>query len=242
MEGSLAILWQSYKQREDIYYRDRLISNYKPFLKKIVAGVYSKLPNSVDIMDIENYAYVGLLDAIKKYDLTRNIKFETYASYRIKGTIIDGIRKQDWLSRTMRARCKKSAEIEEGLQNRESGSNSNNKRNLNSDGSEKFIMLSIDDPNFYEKKQKESSNYVENIYDLYAGKNSEFVEHLENKLSLKDALKKLTPQQKKIVFLYYFKGKTFKEIGNLMNITESRVSQINKSVLISLRKEIKKTL
>ncbi len=242
MDGNLAILWQSYKQREDIYYRDRLILNYKPFLKKIVAGVYSKLPNSIDIMDIENYAYIGLLDAIQKYDLARNIKFETYASYRIKGAIIDGIRKQDWLSRTMRAKCKKSAEMEESLRNGESGPDSRGSRGLGSDGNEKFVMLSIDDPNFYEKKRKENSNYVESIYDLYAGKNTEFAEHLENKLSLKDALKKLTPQQKKIVFLYYFKGKTFKEIGKLMNITESRVSQINKNVLIFLRKEIKKTL
>ena len=242
MEGNLAILWQSYKQREDIYYRDRLISNYRPFLKKIVAGVYSKLPNNIDIMDIENYAYVGLLDAIQKYDISRNIKFETYASYRIKGAIIDGIRKQDWLSRTMRARCKKSAEIEESLQDMEDNKNSPETGNPDYTVSEKFVMLSIDDPDFYEKKQKESSSYVENIYDLYAGKNSEFAEHLENKLSLRDALKKLTPKQKKIVFLYYFKGKTFKEIGKLMHITESRVSQINKNILISLRREIKKIL
>ncbi len=242
MDGNLAILWQSYKQREDVYYRDRLISNYRPFLKKIVAGVYSKLPNTVDIMDIENYAYLGLLDAIKKYDITRNIKFETYASYRIKGAILDGIRKQDWLSRTMRARCKKSAEAENDRQYSGEGKSIHEAGSLNTPGSERFTMLSIDDPNFYEKKQKEGSDYVESIYDLYARSNSEFAEQLENKLALKDAISKLSTQQKKIVFHYYFKGKTFKEIGKLMNITESRVSQINKNILIFLRKEIKKTL
>jgi len=93
MEGSLTVLWKTYKEREDNFYRDRLISNYIPFLKGIVNRVYSKLPKTVDIMDLENYAYMGLIDAIKKFDLNRSIKFETYATYRIKGAIIDGVRK-----------------------------------------------------------------------------------------------------------------------------------------------------
>ncbi|MBM3713944.1 MAG: FliA/WhiG family RNA polymerase sigma factor, partial [Actinobacteria bacterium] len=89
MEVNLAILWKSYKQNEDTYFRDRLISNYRPFLKSVVNHVHSRLPRTVDVMDLENYAYIGLLDAIKKFDLGRNIKFETYASYRIKGAIIE---------------------------------------------------------------------------------------------------------------------------------------------------------
>ena len=103
MEGSLTILWKTYKDREDNFYRDRLISNYIPFLKGIVSKLYTKLPKTVDIMDLENYAYLGLIDAIKKFDLNRNIKFETYATYRIRGAIIDGVRKQDWLSRSQRS-------------------------------------------------------------------------------------------------------------------------------------------
>ena len=108
MEANLSILWKSYKRKEDLYFRDKLVANYRPFLKSVVNHVHSRLPRTVDIMDLENYAYIGLLDAIKKFDLERNIKFETYASYRIKGAIIDGIRKQDWLSRTMRAKCRVS--------------------------------------------------------------------------------------------------------------------------------------
>src|SRR4030066_1723087 len=110
MGDNLAILWRTYKERDDIFYRDRLISNYMPFLKGVVNRVYSKLPRTVDIMDLENYAYIGLIDAIKKFDLNRDIKFETYANYRIKGAIIDGIRKQDWLSRSQRSRIKNNYE------------------------------------------------------------------------------------------------------------------------------------
>jgi RNA polymerase sigma factor for flagellar operon FliA len=241
MDGNMAILWQSYKQKNNIYFRDRLISSYTPFLKKIVSGVYSKLPKSVDIMDIENYAYVGLLDAIKKYDMDRSIKFETYATYRIKGAILDGLRKHDWLSRTMRSKYKKT-DNNIWQKNIEKEKNQKNYQNSDNNDEEKFMMFSIDDPNFYEKKQNECADYVESIYDLYAASTSEFTERLEYKLIIKDAIKKLTPKQRKIIFLYYFKGKTFKEIGRFMNITESRVSQINRGILVFLRKEIKKSL
>jgi len=294
MEVNLAILWKSYKQNEDTYFRDRLISNYRPFLKSVVNHVHSRLPRTVDVMDLENYAYIGLLDAIKKFDLERNIKFETYASYRIKGAIIDGIRKQDWLSRTMRAKCKsaeddvehfrdefedccekdKTAELTGTIEtagfagpaesagpatdiesagsagtDRELGTaaiSRNVSRNAYANDSqtgyeyEKFYMYSIDDPNFYEARVEESSDSLENIYDIYAANNSNFAEKLENKLLLKKILEKLNRHEKRIVYLYYFKGKTFKEIGKKLNITESRVSQINKQILLFLKKEIRK--
>ena len=259
MEGSQAILWKSYKQNQDVYFRDKLIASYKPFLKGIVHHVYSRLPRTVDIMDLESYAYIGLIDAIKKYDISRNIKFETYASYRIKGAIIDGIRKQDWLSRTLRSKIKKSDEEIAGSLEAESAMledtdanvftdgykdeyiySSDNSRN-SCPGFENFSMLSIDDPDFYERKSSESAGYVENLHDIYLTSNNEFEKNLENKLFLKKILLNLTNQEKKIVFLYYFKGKTFREIGKIMNITESRVSQINKKILLFLKKEVRKS-
>jgi RNA polymerase sigma factor for flagellar operon FliA len=248
MDISIAILWKSYKQNENNYYRDKLITNYKPFLKSVVNNIYSKLPKTVDILDLENYAYIGLLDAIKKFDLERNIKFETYASYRIKGAIIDGIRKQDWLSRTMRSKYKKASEEQvefyesnnteyDGFEH-ESYSEEKSNNHGSSDIGDKFVMLSIDDPNFYETKALESSEYVHNLHDFYFAGTTEFAEKLENKMFLKTILVKLTLQERRVIYLYYFKGKTFREIGKIMNITESRVSQINKKVLMFLKKEI----
>jgi len=238
MEGSLTILWKTYKEREDNFYRNRLISNYIPFLKGIVSRVYAKLPKTVDIMDLENYAYIGLIDAIKKFDLKRNIKFETYATYRIRGAIIDGVRKQDWLSRSQRFRVKKNYEnqFEDPPGN---NSKNNAVRNYFSDWeNDKFVMLSIDDPDFYEKKIAESSGSDDNIGGLYSATTADFAEKVQNKLFLRKAIGKLTAQERKVIFLYYFKGKNFKEIGQLMNITESRVSQINKKTLLTLKKEL----
>ncbi|MBM3707698.1 MAG: sigma-70 family RNA polymerase sigma factor [Actinobacteria bacterium] len=261
MDAGIAILWKSYKQNQDDYYRDKLIINYKPFLRKIVNSIYSKLPKTVDFHDLENYAYIGLLDAIRKFDLKRNIKFETYASYRIKGAVIDGMRKQDWLSRTMRSKYKnaeeensESIELNEteydGLKEIEydtfekenySKENHNYKRDNNSNRVNvigRFVMLSMDDPNFYGIKTSENSEYVQNLYDFYNLNTSEFAERLENIIFLREILLKLTPQEKKVVYLYYFKGKTFREIGKIMDITESRVSQINKKVLMFIKKNI----
>jgi RNA polymerase sigma factor for flagellar operon FliA len=233
MDGSLTILWKTYKDREDNFYRDRLISNYIPFLKGIVSKVHTKLPKTVDIMDLENYAYLGLIDAIKKFDLNRNIKFETYATYRIKGAIIDGVRKQDWLSRSQRLRIKN---------NFENQFEDNEVRNYFSDWeNDKFVMLSIDDPDFYEKKIADSSNYDDSFDGLYAAITADFAEKVQNKIFLKKAIGKLTAQERKVIFLYYFKGKNFKEIGQSMHITESRVSQINKKMLLTLKKELNRT-
>jgi len=262
MDTSTAILWKSYKQNEDTYYRDKLIMNYQPFLKKIVNTIYLKLPKTVDFFDLENYAYIGLLDAIKKFDLSRNIKFETYASYRIKGAVIDGIRKQDWLSRTMRSKYKSADEENpEQIQfsetvyggqevmryhgyKKENYSDKtcchNKVHNFNQAGSkEKFVMLSIDDPSYYEMRTSENSEYVQNLFNFYNSQTTEFAEKLENIMFLKEIFSKLSPQEKKVVYLYYFKGKTFKEIGKTMNITESRVSQINKKILIFMRKNMR---
>jgi RNA polymerase sigma factor for flagellar operon FliA len=238
MEGSLTILWKIYKEREDIFYRDRLISNYIPFLKGIVSRVYAKLPKTVDIMDLENYACIGLIDAIKKFDLNRNIKFETYATYRIRGAIIDGVRKQDWLSRSQRSRIKNNYEnqFEDPPDN---NSQNNAVKNYFSDWeNDKFVMLSIDDPDFYEKKIADNSSFDDSIDGLYTGTTADFAEKVQNRLFLKKAIGKLTAQERKVIFLYYFKGKNFKEIGQLMHRTESRVSQINKKILLTLKKEL----
>jgi len=230
MEGSLTILWKTYKEREDNFYRDRLISNYIPFLKGIVSRVYAKLPKTVDIMDLENYAYLGLIDAIKKFNLNRNIKFETYATYRIRGAIIDGVRKQDWLSRSQRLRIKNNCQNQ---------FEDNEVRNYFSDWENgKFVMLSIDDPDFYEKKIADSSSSDDNIGGLYSAMTADFAEKVQDKLFLKKAIGKLTAQERKVIFHYYFKGKNFKEIGQLMHVTESRISQINKKILLTLKKEL----
>jgi len=249
MDINLSILWKSYKQNEDVYYRDRLINSYRPFIKKIINHIYSRLPKTVDINDIEGYANIGLIDAIRKFDMDRNLKFETYASYRIKGAIIDGIRHQDWLSRSLRSGYKNIYDGDECLQKNCDGCLNGQKdeeedfqaeKKEQRNTGERFYMFSIDDPDFYNRKADENSGYVKNIYDIYCTNNTDFAEKLETRIFLRQLLMKLSHQERKIVFMYYFKGKNFREIGRMLNITESRVSQINKQILAFFRKEIRK--
>lgn len=198
MDISLAILWKCYKENRDNYYRDRLILNYKPFLKIIVNKVYKKLPKNVDIMDLENYGYIGLIDAIKKFDLDRNIKFETYASYRIKGAIIDGIRKQDWLSRTLRSKVKKNNDDYSDLGITEIEDNGDKYISIKANYElENFSMLSIDDPNFYEKGSKDQSSYLSDSYDLYVSGVTDFAKKIENKIFLRKAISRLTVRKER---------------------------------------------
>jgi RNA polymerase sigma factor FliA len=251
MEGNTAIMWKSFKQNQDLYYRDKLLSFYRPFLKNIVNFVSSKIPATVDRMDLESYGFIGLIDAINKFDIDRNIKFETYASYRIKGAIVDGIRKQDWLSKSLRSKCKNSVSdcgdaiysLEHDEEIAISGQFDNDGKVSNKNISSvenQYVLYSLDDPDFYERKSEESFDYVENLCSEYAQKNSDFTEKLENRLFLKKVLSKLQPLEKRIVYLYYFKGLTFKQIGRRLNVTESRISQINKQIMDKIRLRIKK--
>lgn len=256
MDCDVAILWKSFKQKQDIYYRDKLLSCYMPFLKSIINFIFLKLPGTISKMDLESYGYVGLLDAINKYDLSRNIKFETYASYRIKGAIIDGIRKHDWLSKSERSRLKQNTNLDnlysEGIKNmpikNEATGEISSGESIADDKSREnfsyeeniFYMYSIDDPSCYEKRVNESLKYVENLCSAYSSNNLEFAERLENTIFLKNALKKLSLQEKKIVYYYYFKGMTLKQIGSLMNVTESRISQIHSRIINKLRKQFYK--
>lgn len=251
MQENMTILWKNYKKGNDAVYRDRLVLFYRPFVKKIAKSIHSRMPKNVEILDLEGYGYLGLLDAIEKFDITKNIKFETYATYRIKGAIIDGVRKQDWLSRSMREKYKACSDANAGpAENQykkscpgygQTGSavktgTLDTKYDYNDCCSGGFYMFSIDDPNFYERKSRENSEYIKGLFENISANNSEFAERLEDKLFLKDIISKLDYQQKRIIFLYYFRGKTFKEIGKLLNISESRVSQINKQILSDLRK------
>jgi RNA polymerase sigma factor for flagellar operon FliA len=246
MDSNLAIMWNGYKQSKDMYYRDKLLAFYRPFLKNIVNFISAKIPLTVDRQDIHSYGYLGLLDAINKFDTSRNIKFETYASYRIKGAIIDGIRKQDWLSKSLRTKCKEIAEREQLYQDAAySGEPSDEfpdtyiQQKPAEQLGNKYYLYSFDDPDFYKKKYEESNEYVGTLYSEYARKNSDFTERLENRMLLKKILSKLSIQEKQIVYLYYFKGLTFKQIGRKLNVTESRISQINSRIMDKLRKQIR---
>jgi RNA polymerase sigma factor (sigma-70 family) len=108
MKSEEQFIWRRFKATKNIATRNELISKYTNFVKIIACQVYRTLPRTIDFSDLESYGYIGLMDAIEKFDLDRNIKFETYARFRIKGAIIDGLRELDWFPRSIRDSVKKS--------------------------------------------------------------------------------------------------------------------------------------
>lgn len=231
MDSYIKLLWKYYKDNNDIPSRDRLISHYVPFLKKIAKTIYSNLPNTIQLSEVESYANIGLLDALEKYNYERGVEFETYAKIRIKGAVYDEIRKQDWLPRSIRSALKKQQNI------------------ISNGGEMKQVsegICSLDDSVFLSFNNIAVGSTTISSLDLYQDSQtggldieaSDFVEELEKRISIQKLLMKLKNIDRKVIFLYYFEGRTFKEIGEMLNLTESRISQIHKKALAFLKQVI----
>ncbi len=226
-------LWKKFKTDKSIFYKNELIAKYTNFVRVIAYEIYKTIPKTIDFSDLESYGFIGLMDAIEKFDFKRNIKFETYARFRIKGAILDGMREIDWLPRSLRDSMKKNSSLKNDyIEDKLLGENEETQQRY-------FKIFPLE---YIDSCMGETSPYDEPIssyqYNNYINPNN-FVENLENASFISKAISKLKKFEKKIVYYYYFKGKTFKEIGQLLGITESRVSQIHKAALGSLRKIIK---
>ncbi len=225
MGQNINLLWKYYKENDDPGSRNKLISYYAPFVKTIVHKIYCTLPNAVESSELESYANLGLMDAMEKFDYKRGIKFETYASIRVRGAIMDGIRKQDWLPRSLRNEEKKLQKEQEQA----SGNGSLKKNHAN------YVLMSLDDPQFSQNNNFNKQEYQNIEEESLLINTPDFADKVENKICIKTAVKALNRQERKVIYLYYFKGRTFKEIGAMMSVTESRVSQIHKKSLKKLK-------
>jgi RNA polymerase sigma factor FliA len=244
MESGEKLQWKKFKTYKSNYSRDGLIERYTSFVKVVAHEIYKTLPNTIEFSDLESYGYMGLMDAIEKFDPERNIKFETYAKFRIKGAIIDGLRKIDWFSRAIRDNMKKNSLLCENMQDLDNTA----------------IGFLTDSPGPYKNSTNDNFNYVIMSYEDICAEGGEFfqvdesasyshynafinpddfVENLENASYISKALRKLKDPEKKVVYYHYFKGRTFKEIGAAIGVSESRASQIHKKALESLKRIMK---
>lgn len=243
MEVAEYSLWKKFKTDKSIFYKNELIAKYMNFVRVIAHEIYKTIPKTIDFSDLESYGFIGLMDAIEKFDFKRNIKFETYARIRIKGAILDGMREIDWLPRSLRDSMKKNNSLKNDyIEDKLLGENvETQQKYFKSDVSE-ALNYAIFPLEYIDSCVGETSSYDEPVstyqYNSYINPN-DFVENLENASFISKAIGKLKKFEKEIIYHYYFKGKTLKEIGQLLGITESRVSQIHKAALESLRKIIK---
>jgi len=238
-------LWQEYRANGDRTVRDRLILTYAPLVKFVAGRLGSSLPSHVDEQDLVSYGLLGLIGAIERYDPDREIKFETYAIARIKGAIIDELRSLDWVPRSVRARAREIeraiVELERTLMRAPTDEEIATKVGISVDELEKSLsaisrssMAALDEL-WTPQGSSDQVALIDTIVDTN-GPDPEFsLEQTELNDALAESISRLPEREKLVVTLYYYEELTLREIGEVLGVTESRVSQLHTKAVLRLK-------
>ena len=236
-------LWDKWISLRDRQACDSLIRLYMPLVKYHVSRVSSSLPRNINKEDLESHGMLGLYDALEKFDRSRDLKFDTYASFRIRGAIIDGLRKEDWLPRSIREKVKKVEATIERLEQQygryvtasevalEIGFDESEVSTIIS---ENFLanILSIDEST---NDSEREDTYKATIEDFNTNTPEESLVKEATKLELTKAIAQLNEKEQLVISLFYFEELTLTEIGQVMNLSTSRISQIHSKALFRLQ-------
>ena len=237
-------IWEKYTKNPTQEMREQIIIEYAP-LVKIVAGRLSMyLGGNVEYEDLVSYGVFGLIDAIDKFDTNKDVKFETYASLRIRGSILDQIRKMYWIPRTVRQRQRKIDEAIKSLEARTGKTPTDEMlaEELGVSGEELLSWQSqLKVTNVVSLNEfVESGN--EPVMDAKGNfrfaQPEEVIAETELKRMLKDAMQLLTEKEQKVILLYYYEDLTLKEISRVLEVSESRISQLHTKALQKMKKKM----
>lgn len=243
-EEERAALWESYSKNRSPELREKIIIEYAPLVKIVAGQLHMYLGHNVEYDDLTGYGVFGLIDAVDKYNPDREVKFETYASLRIRGAILDHIRKMDWIPRTIRQKQKKlEAAIKEIEQH--TGKNATDEQIA-----EKLELTKEELQEWYSRIKASTlvslNEYIDQGSEIKmdATGNSHFeqpekiVENQELKQILISALDGLTEKERKVIVLYYYEELTLKEISRILEVSESRISQLHTRALQKLKQRL----
>lgn len=244
--ADLESLWSSFKSDGDHSAREHLILHYSPLVKYVAGRVSANLPQTVENADLISYGIFGLIDALEKFDTERGIKFETYAIARIKGAIIDELRALDWVPRSVRARARDIERAYIALEGRlkRSPSDAEVAEELSISVRElqdTFTKLSYTSVASFEElwspggEKDDRTSLMAMIRDDSAEDPVSKFETEEIKSILAKAIERLPERERMVIALYYYEGLTLKEIGEVLGVTESRVSQLHTKAVLRLR-------
>ena len=237
-------LWLEFRRTRDKGIRDRLILTYAPLVKYVAGRLGSGLPSHVDDDDLVSYGLLGLIGAIERYDPGRDIKFETYAISRIKGSIIDELRSMDWVPRSVRARARDIeraiAELEAKLGRAPSDEEiatkiGSTEEELNESLSEiaRTSIAALDE--LWTVSGGDQIALIDTIEDTDVPDPQAALSHTEMREAIADAIARLPEREKLVVTLYYYEELTLREIGEVLGVTESRVSQLHTKAILRLK-------
>lgn len=226
-------LWDEYSRTKSPEVREKIILEYAPLVKVVAGRLSMYLGYNVEYDDLVGYGIFGLIDAIDKFDFMKEVKFETYASLRIRGAILDQIRKMDWIPRTIRQKQKKIDAVIKTIE-AEKGRNATDEEIATglgitedeyTDWQSQMKITNIVSLNEYLEQGSEVS--VEYNHMAKFDGPEEVLEKDELKKVLGEALELLTEKERKVIVLYYYEELTLKEISNILEVSESRISQLH---------------
>jgi len=238
-------LWREFKRSGDRILRDRLILTYAPLVKHVAGRLGSGLPAHVEEGDLVSYGLLGLIGAIERFDPERDIKFETYAIARIKGSIIDELRSMDWVPRSVRARARDIeraiAELEGKLNRAPNDEEISAKLGISEDEFQESLLeisrssIAALDELWQSSASGDPVGLIDTIEDPDAPEPQAAMSQTELREALGEAIARLPEREKLVVTLYYYEELTLREIGEVLGVTESRVSQLHTKAILRLK-------
>jgi len=237
-------LWVRFKERDDVEARNALIVHHMRVVKYIAGRMAMHVPQSIDMNDLVGWGVLGLMDAVEKFDPRQDIKFSTYATMRVRGAIIDEIRALDWAPRSLRSMARKVSEAKNKLRQERGAEPTAEEigQELGTTGDQvedtvaqlqMAHVLALDD---YLPSNSDDMRKVDVTSDVSATSPEEALEKQERIELLAEVILQLPDQQQKVLNLYYYEELTLKEIGAVLNVTESRICQIHGAAMKKLRK------
>jgi len=248
-EVELRDLWRRYKDEGDEGARERLVVAYSPMVKFVAGRLGAGLPSHVEDADLISYGLVGLIGAIERFEPERGIKFETFAMTRIRGAIIDELRSLDWVPRSVRSRAREieaaQAKLEHELQRAPTEAELASKLNMTEEELQSALLeianssvYALDELWTVSDSSGDQVSLLDTIADDSAADPQEALASTEVKDLLTEAIGGLPEREQLVVALYYYENLTLREIGEVLGVTESRVSQLHTKAVMRLKSSL----
>ncbi|HEX8646010.1 MAG TPA: RNA polymerase sigma factor WhiG [Thermoleophilaceae bacterium] len=242
-------LWRKYKETGDQRAREQLVLAFSPLVKYVAGRMSSGLPAHVEEADLISYGLLGLISAIERFDPDREIKFETFAMTRIKGSIIDELRSLDWVPRSVRAKAREieraNSKLEHRLHRAPTDQEVADELEMSMDDFQDALtrisnssVIALDELWTLSDSSGDQVSLLDTIQDPDAVDPAQAMDVTETKDRLADSIARLPEREKLVIALYYYENLTLREIGEVLGVTESRVSQLHTKAVLRLKSSL----
>ena len=233
-------LWRQYKENKSVEIRNQLAEHYLPLVRIVGGRLAISLPPHLDKDDLLSSGFFGLLDAIDRFDISRNIKFETYAGVRIRGAMIDYLRSKDWIPVTMRQKIRRYEQTVYRLENELGRSATDKEIAAALEISVDELQVLIGQCNAATVIPLEEYLQTDSAESAADNNPADAMEFLELKDMLAKAIDKLAEKERTVISLYYYEELTLKEISLILHLSEARISQLHTKAVLKMRNYLAK--